>query len=131
MDITKKRVDIVKAKEGVWYPVDDETSFLLARAVGTSYKQVLREKMLPYVEEIRSGDFTDDMREAITVDILAERILLGWKGLKENGEDIPYSTEKAKEILSDPGLDVLRELIEDFATNDENFYTEGAENLKK
>ncbi len=131
MDISKERIDAVKSKDGVWYTLDSETSLLIANATSKHYQNVLRGKMRQHLKELRTNTLTDEVQDSLTTETIAECVLLDWKGLKENGEDIVYSPEKALEILNDPALIVLREHIEYFATQLDNFYEEGAENLKK
>lgn len=131
MDIGKLRIDVEKSDKGVWLDFDAETKVLIGRVNSPRYKQVLRENTLPYIEDIRAGTYDTEKQEKVACKTLAEAVLLGWEGLKENGEDVPYSQEKALQYLSDPALDWFRERIEDMGTRMENFYEVAEGNLKK
>ena len=52
---------------------------------------------------------------------MSETILLGWKGLHDNGKEVLYSKEKAYEILISEGNDEFRELILSYAQDNEQF----------
>lgn len=54
--------------------------------------------------------------EAIDLTLLCETLLCGWDGLNEDdGSDIAYSVDKAREILANPDARLLRGLIENAA----------------
>jgi len=131
MDISKRRIDAKKSVDGVWFDLDTETRLLIGRVASPAYKRLLREKMLPFVDDIRNNSFSQDEQDRITAEVFSELVLLKWEGLKENGVDIPYSKERALELLSDPALEWFREQVEDFGTRMDNFYEEAEDNLKK
>ena len=131
MDLSEKRVDLEAQKDGVWYPMDRDTRLLIGRVASPYYKEVLRQNFMPYTAELRVGTLPEATRDEITVKTLAECVLLGWEGLTEGGEEVPYSREKAEEILGDPALEWFREQVEAFGSNIENYYAASVENLKK
>ncbi len=60
--------------------------------------------------------------DEITTRCLAETILLGWANLDDDdGNPIPYSPEKAYEILQDPANDPLRQFVVEAASDREAF----------
>jgi hypothetical protein len=131
MDLGKLRLDPKKSEEGVWCELDHETSVLIGRINSPHYRQTLREKMMPYVEDIRNDTYGQETQDKVTAETIAAAVLLDWKGLKENGEEVPYSEEKAVEYLSDPALEWFQTRIEELGTRLDLFYEESEEQLKK
>jgi hypothetical protein len=112
MDIRKYRTDVKAELEGVWLPVGD-AKFLIARHNNARYQAAWRRHMRPHwdagTETFKQLPADEAIR--ITCDTLAETILLGWEGVTEGGEPVPYSKEKALEYLMDPAMHDFRELI--------------------
>jgi hypothetical protein len=48
--------------------------------------------------------------------------VLDWRGLVEDGIDVPFSREKAKELFETPGLFWLREFIDNQITDASRFF---------
>ena len=56
-------------------------------------------------------------QDRITVELLVETILIDWRGLEEeDGSPLPYSKERARQILSDPDLRIFRDGVDQAAT---------------
>ncbi len=53
---------------------------------------------------------------------LAAACIAGWTGLEEGEQPIPYSHEKAVELMSMPELSFIREQVEGFASKRANFF---------
>ncbi len=66
----------------------------------------------------RAGALTEEKEREIMMEVYSKTILVGWSGLTDNGKEVPYSPEKAKELLAVP--DFLR-VVQDFAQTQENF----------
>lgn len=86
---------------GTWFELGAGAEVLVARAGNRKYGKLLTKE----VERARKVlDLADDVAEAksdeIMVDVLANTILLGWKGLQYKGEAIEYSVENAKKLLA-------------------------------
>lgn len=102
MDLKKTRVNTELEQTGVWHDLDGETEVLVARYGNPRH---------------RARQFTDTMNarrrklgvndvNTIGVKILAEQVndtlLMGWRNMKNDGEDYAYTPERALELLSDP-----------------------------
>jgi hypothetical protein len=98
-DLSKTRIDITKSNEGVWFsePVlFDDIEFLVGRQGSPRFAEFVQaEAQKP------GGDKERDKKEERrhTDWVFANTILLGWKNLQIDGEDVPYSVEKAFELL--------------------------------
>ncbi len=51
----------------------------------------------------------------------------GWKNIVLNGEELEYSTDKAREIYADPRYSWLRDQVESFASDRANFLPQSPE----
>lgn len=93
--------DKTKETEGVWVDVGGGLRLKLARMGNANYTTaLLGSKYFGRSSKIIGIDAkgaVDDMRNAV-----AEYIILGWEGLvDDDNQPIPYSVEKAREILRD------------------------------
>jgi hypothetical protein len=48
--------------------------------------------------------------------------VVGWDGFTVGGEPLPFSKEKATEILSNPELSFIREQVERFTSKSAHFF---------
>ena len=88
--------------EGVWQEVGLGAELKIARAGNPKYTEYLRQLAKPYRARLRRRDIPEDIAEAITIKALAKHVLLDWKGIEdEHGELIPYSVEKAENLLKE------------------------------
>jgi len=137
MDLGNYYIDAERSITGTWVEVDaDGTALLIGRAAGISYMTHFRSLMTDdYIARERKGEDMQAEQESILTQSLADCVLLGWKGLTIDGEDVKYSKEKAFEILSDPNYTSFRDLVAAHGVNNENFKRkveeDGLDNVKK
>lgn len=84
--------------EGIIHRVTPEISFTLARAGGANarYSKVLAAKMRPYTRQIADETIDIDLANDILIEVFAETVLLGWKGITDaEGNEIPFTVENA------------------------------------
>lgn len=127
-DLFEENVDeadgfILEVQDG-----DTSVEFKLARAGSQNKKYVTRLQALmkPYKYQIDRGTMKEDVAEAIMAQVIAETIILGWKGVTDrDGEEMEYTPELAKQLLLD--LPALRNLIMEESQNVANFLREKRE----
>jgi len=133
MDLQDTAIDIEKERDGVWIEIDKTTSVMLARYLNPKHKKCVSKLMKPYARLQRMNNLSDEITDKIEAQAIAETILLGWKGLKENGADVLYSKEKAIEIMMDPKYSAFADLVKELSSDMENFHQilieESVENL--
>lgn len=134
MDITKFRTDAEKEKKGVWIPIGEGAELLIARWGNPDMIKVSERLMEPAEirQAFRHGALSEEKAQEINTEIMAEAILLNWRGLEENGKAIPYSKEKAIELLR---IKDFSGLVTQISKTQENYraqvHAEGVDNLKK
>jgi len=97
--------------KGKWIPVGP-AKFLVARAGGsnTKFQKAIETAMRPYQRLIQMEQLSETEATKLTVKPFVETVLLGWENVRPAtqdedqewvaGEPIPYSQEKAIEILT-------------------------------
>lgn len=135
MDIGKTFAsDSDKETKGVWHELDQGGRLLVARMNNSNYNRVLRAKLAPFKQAIRTETLSEGTATKCHIEAMAETILLNWEGLTDSGAELPYTRENAIKLLSAPHLKDFRTMVERLA-EDATFYRsvqieEGAENLK-
>lgn len=141
MDIKNVKQDITAQETGRWFDVDSETSFKIAAAGNKSYHRKLKQvaatrgvpnirKELEKIDQLFDNDRIEKIREIIGTAAVGT-VLLGWKGLKENGADLPYTEENALKIMVNPAYDEVYKVVFDFANEVQNFKAGVVEAAKK
>lgn len=101
------RTDMGKAAEGILavYPGTD----LKCRIAKANNPRVViaRQKLRRDLKLKRAleGDMSSPEAKAAMAPVVAEYILVGWENMTNDGVPVPYSKEKAIELLSDPALE--------------------------
>ena len=94
-------------KEGVWIEYEGDTpedtyGFLVARAGGanTKFNKVMERLTKPKRRAIQTETITMPQLEAITREVYAEAVVLGWRNIKdEAGNIIQHSKEACMELF--------------------------------
>ena len=101
MELKDFKTDKDKEIEGVWEELDDGCSVLVARwgnpkmtKAYTRFPRGLRQRM-------ENGQVDDETSRVGLAKIVAKTILLNWKGLKEDKEEVKYSEKECIRILTD------------------------------
>lgn len=90
----------IAENEGTWVEHGD-AKFLVARAGNRQYVKMLsnlvdkNQKLLDKKDEA-----ADNLSDKIMVDVLASTILMGWENVGFKGEQLEYSAENARKLLS-------------------------------
>lgn len=93
--------DLNAEVEGVWFSLSKTASVKLARASNDRFNAALRKAMEKFQPELEGNDeATAAASDKIMIDLMAETILLDWKGLQFKGKDVPYSAEMARTMLA-------------------------------
>ena len=71
------------------------------------------------VENKREQMDTDEVRDQIA--LMLAKCTASWKNLEWDGEQVPFSEEKAYEIYSDPGFEWLLDQVDNFVHSSRNF----------
>jgi hypothetical protein len=114
MKISERKIDIQKRDHGAWMDNLPDAGDLRVkvRGVGNRDWDRLQNKLLAAVPRAKKMNGLDpEERDRIYPILLVKTILLDWENLEDDdGNPIPYSQEKALELLTDPTLN-LKEIV--------------------
>lgn len=106
--------DTTLEEEGVWIKLRrGDAEVLVARAGNSKHDELVRRLRKKHARGFRGDELPREIEESIALEALAKTILLGWRGvtdesgadvpgsgiLDDNDQPIPYSPEKARELL--------------------------------
>ena len=101
MELKDFKTDKDKEKDGVWEDLGDGCSVLVARYGNQAMINAYRKYPRVLRQRLESGQVDDDKSSNILSKVMADTILLNWKGLKEDGKEVIYSKEECIRILAD------------------------------
>lgn len=103
MDIRKQfETDEHLEEDGVWVDLGHGAQVLVARFGNKRHREALEKYRTPHKGLIASGrPLPAEVADQILLHAAADTILLGWRGITENGMTVPYSRQKALEYLRD------------------------------
>lgn len=88
--------------EGVWVDAGAGLRLKIARAGNAAYEKILTRLTRPHIQRIRQNTFPDDEMKKLVWQAMGEAVLLDWENLDdEDGNPIPYSAEKATELITE------------------------------
>ena len=101
---------------GRWVPIGHILPGVRLKVRGlenTDYRR-LRNKLIaeiPRAERLKGVDTL--MLEKINAQLLADTILVGWEGIEgDDDQALPFTKEKASQIINDPSFVVFRNAVE-------------------
>lgn len=121
-------LDDGKVSEGTWTKYRG-VSLKIARAGNDDFNRVFNALCKPYKRSIDKDTLDKDTMKEILCESLAKGILLDWKDLVINGEDIEYSTKNAQSLLNN---DVdCRDFVQEFSRDIDNYIKEEVEEVRE
>jgi hypothetical protein len=119
-----KSVDLDAASGGVWIEYDDKISFKIARANHPAYRSAVKHMHKQHRRQIDNGTMSEELSEKLLAELMAQHILVGWKGLKNNGKNFEYTVDNATAFLQAPQYEEIRDWIMMQAQDIENYRSE-------
>lgn len=89
---------------GIELQYDDGVYIKIARAGGANkrFQKTLERKARPYRRAIQTETFSPELAEEMLVEVYAESVILGWRGVKdEAGKKMEFSKENCIKLLTD------------------------------
>jgi hypothetical protein len=127
--------DMKLAVEGKWFPMSmlAGVEVKVAKSGNPNYEKLAQRLYKPYQDQIRRKvTLSEDVTKRITTDLIVKTLLMDWKGMPgEDGKEVPFSQEIARELLDDPELKEIREEILGFSDNFSAFQLEADAELEK
>ena len=102
MKFSSFQTDARAELEGVWCELGEGCSLLVARAGNAAHEEMVArlERQMRPQSMAADAELPTKVRTEIAIKAMAATLLLDWRGLlDDNGREIPYSKEKAEELL--------------------------------
>lgn len=127
----KYQTDSAAETQGLWIEMGDNALIKIARLGHPKHEEVMKRLRQPHVASLRAGiDLPTNVSMALTIEALAEAILIDWKGIQDDdGKEIPYSKEAAIKLLTD--LPDFRDKVVFLSSQHETFRKSALENAAK
>lgn len=91
--------DEAKEEEGVWEEFGEGAGLLIASSHNKKFQKLFRKVPAGIREQMNNGTLSDGIARGIMAGIFAKSILLDWKKISDEGKELSYSEETAKEYL--------------------------------
>ena len=130
MDLKKNYLTDKDAEiSGIEKDFGDGCFIRIARIGNAEYKKYFQKLTKPHQKAIRRGVLSDEIADKLLIDAMANKIVLGWRGMTEDGTPVQYSVEKCIQILTE--YPDLKDQIQEIANEMESFRVEEDEELEK
>lgn len=117
---------------GVWRPFTDGSELLIARIGNPAYRSLLRRKVKANRAVLdNEDDLADKVSDKVLGEVMAETVLLGWRGVTVNGAEVPYTKELGAQLLTDPSNRDFREKVKAYAEDAEAYRKRVEDNAVK
>ena len=93
-------IDLKKELEGVWEPLGGGGEVLVAAWNNPNFDKALADQPRQIRRRMDRGKLSDEEDREIMVVVVADTILLGWKGISDAGKEVKYSRKTAIERLA-------------------------------
>ena len=137
MDLSSLKRDREKISGGRWIKDLDGAGDLQLKVRGLgseeaiTYRTIL-ERKTPRSDKDRNGMLKPMAGYRVLCEMIAEKVLLDWKGLTDSdGKEIKYTPAKAKEIMMDKDYGPFHDLVVGAAQIVDKGYDEAAEETGK
>ncbi len=121
--------DETKELNGIWYDIGEGASLLIARYGNAEFVNELTKARKPYRQQITRGTISEEDSRKILIGVMAKTILLGWKGVKENGKEAKYTQAKAADYLTK--FKDFRDLVSTVSMDFANYQSEFTEAVRQ
>lgn len=131
MDISKLKINVGKSEEGTWVDFGGGFKVLVARKNNKQYQKFISShpKIKPFLKNPKA--ISDEVFAEVVNEAKARFVIRDWAGLKDKGADVPYTWEKALELLTDPAFSEFASDLEAISDSYETFRDEEIETVTK
>ena len=125
MKLHSIKADVEKMEDGVWERITEDFEVRVGHQNTPAYTAFLHKHARGHGRAFLKGTLDAKAIESITPlikEATARHLLLDWRGLQDDdGEEIPFSTKKAVELLTDPAYSSLFTMITEISQDETLF----------
>lgn len=119
--------DLDAQEKGVWYEIGGGASIRVARRGNPRHQAAMRVQLEQHRSVVDTGQETPELLREIERKAAAKALLVDWKGLTKGGEEFAYSVERATEVLLDPTMEDLWDVVDALSRNAERYRVKNLE----
>lgn len=124
--------DVSLEENGVWIALAKDVKVKVAAFGNQKHKDIIDRLFAPYKTQHRKGTLDKTIEEDLHTKAMAKTILLDWEGIVDkDGSVIPYSPDKAYELLSKESMRRFKNDIVGLASEAETFRAQEIEDTTK
>lgn len=125
-DIDSLAVDPKKSVEGTWVKFLglENTQLKIARHNNRKAENARSARLYQFYQELKDDKdpaVIEQKFRQVQAEVMAEFILLDWKGISKGGKELPYSVDNAIALLSDPKYEDLYQWVFNESTKKEHY----------
>jgi len=106
--LSQLMTDPTKNEQGIWVDYDDGMRLRVCSTSKRAYEEARESLLRPHRRRIRDDRMSPSEIAEVIKPAVARHLLVDWEGLEdEDGNEIPYTPEKALELFNNPLLEDL------------------------
>ena len=88
-------------QKGVWIAYDDSCAFLIGRIGGSNdtFSRRVNALLKPHRHQVQADTLPPEKYQSIAMAAFVETVLLDWKGVELDGEELPFTKENALKLF--------------------------------
>jgi len=117
-------VDVVNTsvEGGAWTEELMGCKFCVVSLSSTKFQRLLNRLNMPFRRKLDKGTMDPKDSKRILCKAMAGGLVVDWKGVQQGGKDVDFNKELAEKLLANN--DVVREYVQEFASDLDNYYEE-------
>ena len=136
-DLSEFLIDPKKKNEGVPFELGPCTFMITRLGTDAAQKEMLKARKKIFgvgkLGEQAYQNNEDSTKTKLMMQFVVASVIKGWEGFILNGEEVPYSPQKALEIIQDEQFEPIYEFVIECASQEADFkqsaYEEDAEDM--
>ena len=128
MDIGNLKTDLDAANTGAWFPFGEDAEVKIAMWGNKKHKKFLREIFAKHGRKIEAKALSDAQADKLLLPQW-KYIVKDWRGLEDDGVEVPFSEDVLAEWLQDKSLAPFFDKIGEVAKEEENFRAKNIEEM--
>lgn len=99
LDLSDFKTDKAKKTEGVWVDFGAGAEVKIASNTNADFQKAFADKKAPY--DRMNKELTQEQMIDVMTYCMARHLIVGWKNLYEDDEELPFSVENAERVLTE------------------------------
>lgn len=125
MDLNLFRMDKESESAGLWVELDATSAVKIARANNRKAQDSMARVFRPHAQAQRAGTLSKEVSDKLMARVMAEAVLVDWRGITEDGAEIEPTLDNKIRILET--YTEFRDMVFGFASDAANYRAKAIE----